>query len=443
MSYTLDSSFLAPAVGVAAQWADALRSRNSADADTLAQTYFAFTAQAALNADLALAQMCHETAWATSAHYIARKNMAGLGVTSPDTPGPDFGTLARGVQAHLAHLCCYVYPADPPAVLPWAALDPRHTFHDARPRVRDLVRSDRRWADPGDGYAASIVAIANQVTGGTIMPDSPTTDDLGFPVRVHLAADVGPRRAPADLVWFIVHDTEGYPAGDESVLTDAAPPVESAHALILPGGALVFMAPLEETAWTPGNDAVAVRSVNVELSGFATRGYTDAQYVCLARFFRWCMSRGMTVPATYAGRSGDPGIIGHCDVPNPAVPGAWGGIAGHTDPGPRFDWDKLTSLITEASLPQSSIPGPQSFFVPGNPYGAIPLLPPFWNRWHLLDTSGLALPMMGYPLSAETTLPNGRRLQHFERGYFATQDAPDPWNLVALPAPEWPQNPPG
>ena len=79
----------------------------------------------------------------------------------------------------------------------------------------------------------------------------------------------------ARFAWFIVHDTEGYFAGDEEVLTSAAPPVESSHALIDRDGTLVAMVPLDRTAWTPGNDDVARSSINVELSGFATEPYTD------------------------------------------------------------------------------------------------------------------------------------------------------------------------
>lgn len=86
-------------------------------------------------------------------------------------------------------------------------------------------------------------------------------------------------------------------------------------------------------------------------------------------------------------------------------------------------------------------PGPASpiaFFAPENPYGAVAMQPPFWDRWHALDTLGLALPMMGYPQAAERTLPNGRHIQQFERGWFGTQEAPDPWNIVALFPTEWP-----
>ena len=186
------------------------------------------------------------------------------------------------------------------------------------------------------------------------------------------------------------------------------------------------MVPLDRIAWTPGNDAMARISVNVELSGFATQRYTEDQYRSLAAFFRWCAARGMTVPAVYVGKDDRPGICGHQDVADPDHPGEWGGVAHHADPGPLFDWEKLLARIADAP------PCRQTYYAPDNPLGTIPMAQPFWNRWHALDTLGLALPMMGYPAAAEQTLASGRRIQRFERGWFGTQNAPDPWDVVAL-----------
>ncbi|MCA1723035.1 MAG: hypothetical protein LC748_02020, partial [Thermomicrobia bacterium] len=80
---------------------------------------------------------------------------------------------------------------------------------------------------------------------------------------------------------------------------------------------------------------------------------------------------------------------------------------------------------------------PDTFFVDGNPKGNIPVKIPFWNRWHLLDTQGLALPTLGYPVAPEQSV-NGRRVQEFERGWLGLQDAPEPWNVVTLFPSEWP-----
>jgi hypothetical protein len=177
----------------------------------------------------------------------------------------------------------------------------------------------------------------------------PSDKDIGFPVRVHWAADQGPARNLSSVNKFVVHDTEGTMASDEPELTRDDAKIASCHALIAPDGLLVFMVPLSITAWTPGNDAVAQQSINVEMSGFQTKGYTDAQYKSMAAFFRWCIGQGCSIPAEYAAKTGRAGILGHQDVPNPDIPGKFGGISGHTDPGPLFDWNKFIGYIRGAN----------------------------------------------------------------------------------------------
>jgi N-acetyl-anhydromuramyl-L-alanine amidase AmpD len=113
------------------------------------------------------------------------------------------------------------------------------------------------------------------------------------------------------------------------------------------------MVPLELTAWTPGNDVVAERSINVEMSGFQSKGYTDAQYKSMAAFFRWCVAQGCPIPATYVGKSGTAGIIGHQDVLNPNWPDAvnqFGGCKRHTDPGPLFQWPRFVALCASGGM---------------------------------------------------------------------------------------------
>jgi hypothetical protein len=88
------------------------------------------------------------------------------------------------------------------------------------------------------------------------------------------------------------------------------------------------------------------------------------------------------------------------------------------------------------SAPNPAPAPPQDvFYVDGNPHGQIPMRAPLWNRWHYMDTLGLALPMIGYPVAAEVTRA-GRRMQQCERGWLATQDAADPWDVVMLLASE-------
>lgn len=90
-------------------------------------------------------------------------------------------------------------------------------------------------------------------------------------------------------------------------------------------------------------------------------------------------------------------------------------------------------------MPPGSVNTPPVRVVEGNPYGPVPMRHPFSSRWfQLQDGMGLALPMMGYPLEAERTAAGGRRIQQFERGWYGTQDAPAPWDVVQLLSTEVP-----
>lgn len=199
-------------------------------------------------------------------------------------------------------------------------------------------------------YISTVERLVNEWEGMNVAIETwPTTADFKYPVRQHRAGDYGGRRALNALRWFIVHDTEG--VNSEGILTDPGPPIESAHALIARTGAIVAMLPLEVTAWTPGNDDVAAVSVNVELEGYSRDGYTDAQYDSLADYFCWCQQKGVNIPPEYVGKDERPGIIGHGDVADPSGDGSWGGSGGHTDPGPLFDWDKLTALVRGEQAP--------------------------------------------------------------------------------------------
>ena len=258
----------------------------------------------------------------------------------------------------------------------------------------------------------------------------PSQADIGYPTRVHWAGDIGPTRPMSAIKWFIVHDTQGYPVGDESVLTAAGAPVESAHGLILPSGEFVYMVPLTTTAWTPGNDPVAETSINVEISGFASAGYADDQYKSLAGFFRFCVARGMNVPAVYTARSGKPGIIGHQDVPNPDAPGAFGGASGHTDPGPLFDWAKFITDITGTA--PAPVVDPRRF----DPVTGMELLGGMRALYEWLESrmgADEALLDVGRPLTNEF-VRGGITTQAFEREVWEWHPGtrPEKWDILRM-----------
>lgn len=340
-----------------------------------------------------------------------------------------FASWSDGWRAMVAHLASPLY----------AGLSIHEALH--------------KWAPLGDGandpnaYTTAVVDFMNAKgdTGGGGNMAAPTQDDIGYPVTIDLVGTRGPARALGAVEWFVVHDGEGSYGSVVSTLSNN--PNASAHAVIAHDGRLTYMVPIEYTAWHPGNDAVAVASIGVEQEGYADGhdgGYTSDQYRSMAAFFRWCVTQGAAVPAEYIGRRDAdggplpdvPGIIGHSDVPNPNVPGAWGGVSGHTDPGPLYDWQQLIADIGGAS-PQ---PLPTEFFQPNNPYGAVPIRPPFWNRFNFLESvrPGLGYATMGYARRAEQTT-GSRRVQEFQRGWYAADPSQsDPWDCVAMLTTEFP-----
>jgi N-acetyl-anhydromuramyl-L-alanine amidase AmpD len=413
MMYTTDS-LLTPFTGTHPAWDGVLAGKQAVGPSwAIVGSYQYWCQQYGIDANLALAQACLESAFFTSDRWKNEWNPAGLGITADDTPPRPFATYDEGIRAHIEHLCCYVYTADRCPCDHAALADRRHTFHDGLPRVADLIRPNRKWAVPGTTYAAHIVQIANEVTGGTV---TPVPYD-----RVHISADLGPQRTLDSIQWVVIHDTEGSFFGDEGVLTSPAAPVESANLLIgrVPGQC-VLIVPLDTTAWTAGNDAVSVAAMQIELSRNPANGetdYTAYQYEKAAECIRSARDQGMVnVPFVYIGRvDGDggplpdkPGLIGHSDVPDPDHPGQWGGVAHHTDPGPTFDWNRLIALIGHTA-PPPGLPEDARMF----PETGWRIIGGFKAHWEAND--GMAA--YGFPITDERT-EHGITVQYFERARF-------------------------
>ncbi len=107
----------------------------------------------------------------------------------------------------------------------------------------------------------------------------------------------------------------------------------SAHVLIRRDGELVQFVPFTKRAWHAGascydgRDSCNDFSIGIELEGCDWQPFEDAQYRCLANLVRVLKAKW---PAIGADR-----LVGHSDI----APGR------KTDPGPHFDWRKLTSLL--------------------------------------------------------------------------------------------------
>ncbi len=146
--------------------------------EQLAKYYVIYGKRFGIRADMAWAQMIHETGYGQYGGDVAaeQNNMAGIGATG-GIPGHSFATAELGVIAQFVHLAWYVYPehmSDPycvrvtqpvagPITLPG---DPRHfTQSDGsvhRGNVRTVQDLSGKWA-PGATYGYAIKAYASKM----------------------------------------------------------------------------------------------------------------------------------------------------------------------------------------------------------------------------------------------------------------------------------------
>lgn len=349
------------------------------------------TGEAGLRTSLLAGQIAHETARFTYGGQVQPEqfNFAGLGATNGGAAGASFGSIDDGVIAVCQHHLAYVVGSTtgwPNAALAWPMLDERNELITSGAKA-GVVRvigdyTNGRWAFTpaiplgGDnGYARAIVLIADSVSveiqpGGNVVEEEyPTEAAIGCLVRIEATDFDNGARDLSTVRWGVVHDTEGHFEGDIATLTHGSRS-GSIHAIIgRERGQFVASVPIRRSAYAAGNDLLGDAAIQVELSHAPQSGeldYTDWQYEALAAFYRWAIGQGAQIPLVYFwphppdGDGGplpdDPGFIGHYGVPNPNVPGAWGGISGHTDPGDAFDWPRFMALMQQGVPP--GVPAP-------------------------------------------------------------------------------------
>jgi hypothetical protein len=134
----------------------------SVSLEALAKLYVVYGARFGIRADMAWAQMIHETGYGQYGGDVKpeQNNMAGIGATG-GVPGNSFATAELGVIAQYAHLAWYVYPthlsdpdcvlvtqpADGPVTIPG---DPRHFVQPNgsphKGNVRTVYELSAKWA---------------------------------------------------------------------------------------------------------------------------------------------------------------------------------------------------------------------------------------------------------------------------------------------------------
>ncbi len=160
------------------------KDRNSGKLDRaarLAPLYIKYGKIFNIRADIAWAQMCHETAFLEFTGDVKpeQNNFVGIGATGGGVPGNSFTTEELGVIAHFAHLAWYYCPNDVNEYCN-KTYDPRHfgSTHTNYTGDTTVGFLNGRWA-PGANYTDKIILFANQIiqginSGTQTQPASPT-----------------------------------------------------------------------------------------------------------------------------------------------------------------------------------------------------------------------------------------------------------------------------
>ena len=133
----------------------------------LARLYVKYGRRFGIRADVAWAQMVHETGWGRYGGDVLpdQNNMAGIGATGGGEPGNVFATAEHGVVAHIVHLAWYAYPGhleDPfcrRVYEPDEYGDPRHFEGESGPHrgnVRVVQGLGGKWA-PSPQYGEAVL----------------------------------------------------------------------------------------------------------------------------------------------------------------------------------------------------------------------------------------------------------------------------------------------
>ena len=144
-------------------------------------------------------------------------------------------------------------------------------------------------------------------------------------------------RSPGSIDRIVVHVTEGQFWGSVRWLKNPRAHASS-HFVVSRAGKIVQLVHTSDIAWHAGNWKTNVESVGIEHEGFTygPQGFTTSQYRSSARLTAWIARRAlMPIDRRH--------IIGHAEVPAPG--GGRGGSSHHTDPGPRWNWNRYLQLV--------------------------------------------------------------------------------------------------
>lgn len=113
----------------------------------------------------------------------------------------------------------------------------------------------------------------------------------------------------------------------------------SAHYDVHKNGRIYQSVQDDDIAWHAGNSSINGRSIGIEHGGFSARADTTTiQYQNSARLVAYLCDR-YRIPVDRRH------IIAHAEVPHPRLPGVFGGVSRHWDPGPHWRWTYFLNLV--------------------------------------------------------------------------------------------------
>jgi N-acetyl-anhydromuramyl-L-alanine amidase AmpD len=146
----------------------------------------------------------------------------------------------------------------------------------------------------------------------------------------------------------VLHTTEGGSISGATEWWDRPEVVASAH-YVIDGQRIVQRVSEADAAYHAGSAMMNRRSIGIEVVGHADRAATWSPAV-LAQLVS--LSAAIVARHGIPVHRGFPGVIGHCDVPDPRNPELRGGASHHVDPGPHFPWSTfLEALGAELAPP--------------------------------------------------------------------------------------------
>src|SRR5665811_1670299 len=130
----------------------------------LAQLYVTWGNRFGIKADLAFAQMIHETNYLRYTGDVrpGQNNFAGIGATGGGNLGNSFVNAEAGVIAHYAHLAWYTFPNHVNEYCN-SSWDPRHFGTTHRNTARTLRDLGGTWAVPGTGYGDALAVHVTRI----------------------------------------------------------------------------------------------------------------------------------------------------------------------------------------------------------------------------------------------------------------------------------------